>query len=88
MNAKHHDHALAGLLDCAVCIGCGCDDFHACCDANGNPCHWLKVDYRSGVGVCSACSKHVPTWDRATRPAIQPTHDRPNTGPSDNGRKP
>ncbi len=86
MTANHHDHALSGLLECAICIGCGCDDFHACCDANSIPCHWLRVDYRSGLGVCSACAEHVPAWDCATRPADNSTDVRPNIGPADKGR--
>lgn len=53
----------------AKCIGCGCDDLHACCDdtPQGNPCAWLRVNYEEGKGVCSRCPEHVEAWDR--RPA-------------------
>jgi hypothetical protein len=44
----------------ASCIGCGCDDFHACPDG----CSWLRVDYDEGKGVCSECEEHVEAWDR------------------------
>jgi hypothetical protein len=42
----------------AVCIGCGCDDDHAC----EMGCYWLHVDYAHGVGVCSECSDQVERW--------------------------
>jgi hypothetical protein len=42
----------------AVCIGCGCDDNHAC----EGGCYWLRVDYIAGVGVCSECSGHLARW--------------------------
>ena len=38
-----------------VCIGCGCDDLHAC---HGG-CSWLRVDRTAGRGVCSECPEHV-----------------------------
>lgn len=43
----------------AVCIGCGCDDLHACPEG----CAWLRVDYKQGQGVCSECPGHVAGWD-------------------------
>ena len=46
----------------AKCIGCRCDDLHACVSYN-KPCHWLRVDYGIGWGVCSACPELVQTWD-------------------------
>ena len=53
----------------ATCIGCGCDDFHACEDG----CYWLRVDYADKLGVCSSCEEHVETWDRRDRtPHAQP----------------
>ncbi len=39
----------------ATCLGCGCTDSHACLPLVGDPCHWLKVDYKLGIGVCSEC---------------------------------
>jgi hypothetical protein len=35
------------------CVGCGCDDHHACRDENGQPCHWVKLD----PPLCSACAE-------------------------------
>ncbi len=38
------------------CIGCGCDDFHACIDpATGAGCHWILEDLTTPHGVCSCC---------------------------------
>lgn len=48
----------------ASCIGCGCDDFHAC---RPDSCYWLRVDYNAGAGVCSECPEHVEAWDRGDR---------------------
>ncbi len=42
----------------ATCIGCGCDDLHACQDEHG-ACYWLTVDYDAGRGVCSCCKDHL-----------------------------
>lgn len=39
--------------DIAVCIGCGCDDLHACEDGFGDPCSWLMVDHQLGFGICN-----------------------------------
>lgn len=57
MNARH-----AGQIR-AVCIGCGCDDFHAC----EGGCWWLRVDYVEGLGVCSECADREEAWDRGDR---------------------
>lgn len=47
----------------ATCIGCGCDDLHACCDSqSGRPCSWLAVDYSIGKGVCTSCENHIERW--------------------------
>jgi hypothetical protein len=47
----------------ATCIGCGCDDLHACFDEVAEaPCSWLEVDYGAGLGVCSACPDHLERW--------------------------
>ena len=51
----------------AVCIGCGCDDRHAC---HGG-CSWLRVDYNEGKGVCSECAEHVAAWDRGCHSATK-----------------
>lgn len=50
-------------MNLATCIGCGCDDFHACPDG----CYWLRVDYSAGLGVCSECEEHAEAWDRGDR---------------------
>ena len=47
----------------AVCIGCGCDDDHAC----PGGCSWLRVDYDARVGVCSRCKIHALVWDKGDR---------------------
>ena len=47
----------------ATCIGCGCDDFHACEDMIHGPCYWFAVDYKKGIGVCSSCLDRMYSWD-------------------------
>lgn len=47
----------------AVCIGCGCDDNHACAAR----CWWLRLDREHQEGVCSECEEHVEAWDRGDR---------------------
>lgn len=44
----------------STCIGCGCDDLHAC----PGGCSWLRVDRERGQGVCSKCGHLVEDWDR------------------------
>jgi hypothetical protein len=65
----------------AVCIGCGCDDLHACVrgirsqlpmgatipPAKSKTCHWLRLDRGAGFGVCSACPGSVERWDAGDR---------------------
>ncbi len=46
-----------GML--STCVGCGCDDLHAC----PSGCYWLRVDRERGEGVCSQCVEHVAAWD-------------------------
>lgn len=65
----------------AHCIGCGCDDLHACPDR----CWWLRVDYPAGVGVCSNCEDHVARWDagdrtHAVQPVAQPSIEQKDDG--------
>lgn len=45
----------------ATCIGCSCRDDRAC----KGGCHWLRVDYQMGLGVCSQCKPYVEAWDGA-----------------------
>jgi hypothetical protein len=39
----------------ATGVACGCTDSHACLDENHTPCSWLKVNRKTGMGVCSSC---------------------------------
>jgi len=48
----------------ATCIGCGCTDLNACIDAFDQPCGWLKVDYKIGIGVCSECPDKLPEFKK------------------------
>jgi hypothetical protein len=48
-------HLLKGLHQC---IGCGCDELHAC----DNGCYWLAVNDESGLGVCSECPGVLPNF--------------------------
>jgi hypothetical protein len=50
-------------MNLAICIGCGCDDNHACAEG----CWWLRVDHAAGKGICSECEDHVEAWDRGDR---------------------
>lgn len=47
----------------AICIGCGCDDDHAC----DNGCSWLRIDREDCIGVCSQCPEHEARWDAGDR---------------------
>jgi len=51
----------------AICIGCGCTDDNACETEFGAACHWLRVDYAAGLGVCSVCDAHEARWDAGDR---------------------
>jgi len=55
----------------SVCIGCGCDDLHACHDPVAQcGCSWLRVDRRVGAGVCSCCSEKLAGWDSDDRATL------------------
>jgi hypothetical protein len=54
-------------VNVAICIGCGCDDDHACDDGLGGGCSWLVVDRGRGLGVCSNCPTARGRWDRGDR---------------------
>lgn len=56
-------YALPVAKRIAVCIGCGCDDNHACPFG----CSWLRVDYDDRKGVCSECVDHCEAWDQGDR---------------------
>jgi hypothetical protein len=55
-------------MSLATCIGCGCDDNHACFDREFcRGCYWIRLDRAEGKGVCSECEEHVEAWDRGDR---------------------
>ena len=53
----------------ASCIGCGCDDMHACVGDQG-PCSWIVVDYDISRGVCSCCEPHMERWNAGERSVL------------------
>lgn len=46
-------------MNIATCVGCSCDDNHAC----RGGCAWLRVDREHGIGICSNCPELVAEWD-------------------------
>lgn len=58
-----------------VCIGCGCDEYHACYDEKTErPCYWLIT--ADNVGVCSACPDLANGFlkgDREMRVPVEPS---------------
>jgi hypothetical protein len=51
-------------MNVSVCIGCGCDDNHAC----DQGCWWIRLDRPASVGLCNRCEvDHVDAWDRGDR---------------------
>jgi len=50
----------------AICIGCGCSDDNPCRSIEGT-CFWLRIDYLTGLGVCSHCPGHEARWDFGDR---------------------
>jgi len=57
----------------ATCIGCGCDDYHACYDeTEDQPCSWIRLDRSAGLGVCSVCPDDVTRWDVGDRSIAVP----------------
>ena len=63
----------AGRPGLAYCIGCGCHDFAACvCEETGQPCSWLAVDRKAGLGVCSECAEHLGRWGAGDREIAVP----------------
>jgi hypothetical protein len=52
----------------SLCIGCGCDNDHACFDETaGQACHWIRLDPVAGKGLCSCCPELAGAWDRGDR---------------------
>ena len=55
----------------STCIGCGCNDLHACHDEKTDlPCSWIVVDREISRGVCSCCAPHLSRWDSGDRAVI------------------
>jgi hypothetical protein len=50
----------------ALCIGCGCDEHHAC-NHGGTGCWWMRFDAAANVGVCSQCEDLVKAFDQGQR---------------------
>ena len=47
----------------ATCVECACDDLHGCAEG----CSWLRLDRKTGLGLCSACSHRLADWDAGDR---------------------
>jgi hypothetical protein len=51
-----------------TCIGCGCDDLHACGERRTRAgCSWLIKDGHIGLGVCSSCPDEAKRWHTGDR---------------------
>ena len=51
------------ILNC--CIGCGCDEVHACANPHSDTaCWWMRFNAEDHAGVCSRCEDLVEHWDR------------------------
>jgi hypothetical protein len=42
-----------------ICIGCGCDEGHAC-NVAGEACQWIHVGPAGTAGICSGCLELFP----------------------------
>jgi hypothetical protein len=42
-----------------ICIGCGCDEGHAC-NVAGEGCSWVHIGPLRLAGICSACLELFP----------------------------
>ncbi len=70
----------------AKCLGCGCTDSRACLPLVGDPCHWLRVDYKLGIGVCSECPEKIEEFEKKVMASRGTLHSRQaliNTGHRD-----
>lgn len=43
-----------------ICIGCGCDEHHACTLPGGAACAWIHAGPQGLAGICSACIELYP----------------------------
>jgi hypothetical protein len=53
-----------------VCIGCGCDDLHACRTAGflgDEACCWLLQSADRKLGVCSSCPSEAGRFKKGDR---------------------
>lgn len=57
---------MLGVSPAVTCIGCGCDDNHACV-TDGVGCSWLAVDRDTGRGVCSSCPESLAEFEGEQR---------------------
>jgi hypothetical protein len=54
----------------AICIGCGCDEDHACPFGDlhvADPCWWYRFSAETKTGVCSSCTDLLAAWDKGER---------------------
>jgi hypothetical protein len=49
------------------CVGCGCDDDHACQDLLGDACRWLVKSESGRLGVCTQCPGSLGRWNANKR---------------------
>ena len=52
-------HPTAPIGQPIVCRECGCDDYHACVDARGQPCSWFSIDITLPTGICTHCAAEI-----------------------------
>jgi hypothetical protein len=63
-------------LPISQCLGCGCDEQHACQHPDhlggpsGEPCAWVWVNPLLGVGICSLCRDRVIWGDGESEPPL------------------
>lgn len=69
LGAPDDDSSARAASAIASCIGCGCDDRHAC----DGGCWWLEVDYAAGLGVCNRCVEHLDAWHDGDRTPHAPS---------------
>lgn len=45
-------------LNICTCVACGCTDANACTPS----CHWIQLQRRNGIGLCSQCKDKYELW--------------------------